>query len=142
MAEIKKVIKNWTAYDVLNSDTVVDAVIPSQTWNSWKFLTTNGSAVSWETVDALPSQSWQSWKFLTTDWTDASWETVDALPSQTSQSWKFLTTDGSDASWIYWANISTQSNNILTSGVKLWAWTQSDYESLGTYDNSTIYLTI
>lgn len=99
MAEIKKVYKNWTAYDVLNSDTVVDAVIPSQSWNSWKFLTTDGSDVSWATVDALPSQTSQSGKFLTTDGTTASWANVDALPTQTGQSWKFLTTNWTTASW-------------------------------------------
>jgi len=51
------------------------------------------------TIDSLPSQSGQSGKFLTTDGTDASWATVDALPSQSGQSGKFLTTDGTDASW-------------------------------------------
>ena len=48
--------------------------IPSQSGNSGKFLTTNGSAVSWATVDALPSQSGQSGKFLTTNGTTASWQ--------------------------------------------------------------------
>lgn len=47
--------------------------IPSQSGNSGKFLTTNGSTVSWATVDALPSQSGQSGKFLTTNGTSASW---------------------------------------------------------------------
>ena len=53
--------------------------LPSQTGNSGKFLTTNGSSTSWATVDALPAQSGQSGKFLTTDGTDASWETISAL---------------------------------------------------------------
>lgn len=48
--------------------------IPSQSGNSGKFLTTNGSAVSWTTIDALPSQSGQSGKFLTTNGTNASWQ--------------------------------------------------------------------
>lgn len=48
--------------------------LPSQSGNSGKFLTTNGSAVSWATVDALPSQSGQSGKFLTTNGTNASWQ--------------------------------------------------------------------
>ena len=47
--------------------------IPSQSGNSGKFLTTNGSTVSWATVNALPSQSGQSGKFLTTNGTNASW---------------------------------------------------------------------
>jgi hypothetical protein len=38
--------------------------------------------------------------------------------------------------------VSTQANNILTSWMKIWAWTQANYESLGTYDNNTVYLTI
>ena len=49
--------------------------------------------------DTLPSQSGQSGKFLTTDGSSASWASVDALPSQTGQSGKFLTTNGTSASW-------------------------------------------
>lgn len=50
-------------------------------------------------INGLPSQTGQSGKYLTTDGTDASWANVDALPSQTGQSGKYLTTDGSSASW-------------------------------------------
>ena len=75
------------------------AVYPSQSGNSGKFLTTNGSAVSWATVNALPAQSGQSGKYLTTNGTTASWATVDALPSQSGQSGKYLTTNGTSASW-------------------------------------------
>lgn len=50
-------------------------------------------------LDTLPSQTGQSGKFLTTDGTYASWATVDALPSQTGNSGKFLTTNGTTASW-------------------------------------------
>jgi hypothetical protein len=38
--------------------------------------------------------------------------------------------------------VSSQSWNILTSWMKIWAWTEANYNSLGTYDNNTIYLTI
>lgn len=49
---------------------------------------------------SLPSQTGNSGKFLTTDGTDASWAAISGgLPSQTGQSGKFLTTDGTDASW-------------------------------------------
>lgn len=74
--------------------------LPSQTGNSGKFLTTDGTDPSWAAVDALPSQTGQSGKFLTTDGTDASWASVDALPSQTGHSGDVLTTDGTDASWV------------------------------------------
>ena len=47
----------------------------------------------------LPSQSGQSGKFLTTDGSALSWDSVDALPDQTGNSGKFLTTNGTAASW-------------------------------------------
>ena len=70
-----------------------DPTIASQTGNSGKFLTTDGTDTSWATVDALPSQSDNSGKYLTTDGTDASWATVDAFPDQTGN-------DGIDANVI------------------------------------------
>lgn len=48
---------------------------------------------------ALPSQTGNSGKFVTTDGTNASWSAV--LPAQTSNSGKFLTTNGTAASWAY-----------------------------------------
>jgi hypothetical protein len=51
------------------------------------------------TTYVVPSQSGNSGKYLTTDGTTSSWGTVDALPSQTSNAGKYLTTDGSAASW-------------------------------------------
>ena len=38
--------------------------------------------------------------------------------------------------------VSTQPNNILTSWMKIWAWTESNYQNLGSYDQNTVYLTI
>lgn len=60
-------------------DNKVSALIPSQTSNNGKFLTTNGTSMSWATVDALPSQTGNSGKFLTTNGTTASWETPQRL---------------------------------------------------------------
>ena len=58
------------------------AVYPSQTGQSGKYLTTNGSNTSWATVDALPSQTNNSGKYLTTNGTSASWAELvtDPLP--------------------------------------------------------------
>lgn len=50
-------------------------------------------------IDALPSQSGNSGKYLTTNGTTASWATINALPSQSGNSGKFLTTNGTTASW-------------------------------------------
>ena len=58
-------------------------VVPSQTSNSGKYLTTNGTTSSWGTVDALPSQAGNSGKYLTTNGTAASWALIvtDPTPS-------------------------------------------------------------
>ena len=52
--------------------------LPSQTSNSGKFLTTDGTSASWATLNALPTQTGNSGKFLTTDATTASWATLTA----------------------------------------------------------------
>ena len=56
-------------------------VVPSQTSNSGKYLTTDGSVASWGTVNALPSQTSNAGKYLTTDGTSASWATVTTDPT-------------------------------------------------------------
>ena len=58
-------------------------VVPSQTGNSGKYLTTDGTTSSWASVDALPSQTGNSGKYLTTNGTSASWSTIvtDPTPS-------------------------------------------------------------
>lgn len=53
------------------------APLPSQTGNSGKYLTTNGSALSWASVDALPSQTGNSGKYLTTNGSAASWNSIN-----------------------------------------------------------------
>ena len=73
---------------------------PTQTGQSGKYLTTDGTDASWSTVaDEIPSQTSNAGKYLTTNGSVISWATVDALPAQTTHSGKFLTTDGSTASW-------------------------------------------
>jgi len=67
----------------ISLDTSSVYVVPSQTGNTGKYLTTNGSAASWATVDALPSQTGNSGKYLTTNGSAASWSTIvtDPTPS-------------------------------------------------------------
>lgn len=77
--------------------------LPLQSGNTGKYLTTDGSNASWQTVPTeIPSQTGQAGKYLTTDGTSVSWSVVTAnsiLPSQTGNSGKFLTTDGTNVSW-------------------------------------------
>ena len=56
-------------------------LLPEQTGQSGKYLTTNGTTASWATVDALPSQTGQSGKVLTTNGTTASWTEYSPAPS-------------------------------------------------------------
>ena len=51
--------------------------------------------------------------------------------------------------WITWAVtvtsdvvVSSQSNNVLTSWMAIRAWTETNYNNLGTRDSNTLYLTI
>ena len=57
--------------------------LPSQSGQSGKFLTTDGTSISWATVDALPSQSGQSGKVLGTNGTNAAWETKTTITFRT-----------------------------------------------------------
>lgn len=92
-------IKTINSTSLLGSGDISIVGLPSQTSQSGKYLTTNGTTASWATIDALPSQTGQSGKYLTTNGTTASWADVDTLPSQTGNSGKVLTTNGTVASW-------------------------------------------
>jgi hypothetical protein len=64
-------------------------------------------------LDTFPSQTSQSGKYLTTDGTDTSWASVDALPSQSGNSGKYLTTDGTNPSWNT-LDLSTKADTLLS----------------------------
>jgi hypothetical protein len=55
------------------SNITPERLLPIQTSNSGKYLTTDGTTSFWATVNALPSQSGNAGKILTTDGTTASW---------------------------------------------------------------------
>ena len=62
----------------------IQYVVPSQTGNSGKYLTTDGTTSSWGVVDALPSQTGNAGKYLTTNGTSASWDTITTDPTATA----------------------------------------------------------
>lgn len=116
--------------------TAFSAALPSQTGNSGKFVTTDGTNASWSAV--LPSQTSNSGKFLTTNGTAASWSAV--LPSQTSNSGKFLTTNGTTASWAYSnvASVTTATTaTTLTSTATLLKITPASYGVAVTLPDAT-----
>lgn len=78
-------------------------VIPTQTENEGKFLTTNGTSVSWEPIDEIPDQTGNSGKYLTTDGVDASWDGVDGIvPTGGDAGQILIKVDGTDynTEWI------------------------------------------
>jgi hypothetical protein len=102
-------------------DTSSVYVVPSQTGNSGKYLTTNGTASSWASTVVPADYSAKgailvgtaagtyvaqtigtNGQVLTANSAQADgveWTTLNALPSQTGNSGKYLTTNGTAASW-------------------------------------------
>lgn len=60
---------NWLLKDTPSNE----SILPEQTGNSGKYLTTDGTVASWQIVSALPTQTGNTGKYLTTDGTNASW---------------------------------------------------------------------
>ena len=81
-------IKTINSTSLLGSGDITIDGLPSQSGNSGKFLTTNGTTASWvDAPEEIPSQSGQSGKVLTTNGTVVSWTsfpTVDQTYSGTS----------------------------------------------------------
>ncbi len=64
-------------------DTSSVYVVPTQTGQTGKYLTTDGTTSSWASVDALPSQTGNAGEYLTTDGTTASWAAITTDPTPT-----------------------------------------------------------
>lgn len=69
--------KTWKWNGTTWNITATTSLLPTQTGNSGKYLSTDGTAVAWSTVDALPAQTGNAGKFLTTSGTTPSWTTVE-----------------------------------------------------------------
>ena len=103
IGKLHKKISNFTS-QVIHPETEIAQIVdfPEIYNNNGKFLTTDGSELSWANVDALPLQTGNSGKFLTTNGSSASWATVtagDTLPTQTNTAGKVLITNGTNAEW-------------------------------------------
>lgn len=107
-------------------------VIPSQTGHSGEFLTTDGSALSWDSVDALPSQTGQSGKYLTTDGTTASWGTIQQAPSTDNITISLNASDELQA-------IGVINQNDTTTALKIWSGDEADLPAVK--DSNTFYAT-
>lgn len=79
----------------------INNLLPTKTIaDAGKYLQTDGSTVSWTSVDALPAQTGNDGKFLTTDGADASWANIsggiasDEPPALAIEGQVWLDTDG------------------------------------------------
>ena len=95
--------------------------LPTQTGNTGRYLTTDGSTASWSTVSSgstFPSQTGNAGKFLATDGTNVTWQIT--LPTQTGNTGKYLITNGTTASWSTPSTLPTQTGNtgryLITDG--------------------------
>lgn len=70
-------IKTVNNNNLLGSGNINIDSLPTQSGNSGKFLTTNGTTASWaNTPTEIPAQSGNSGKFLTTNGTSVSWGSI------------------------------------------------------------------
>lgn len=76
-------------------------------------------------------------EYLLPEWfsPDNAWTTDDVL-TKTANGYEWQAPSGWDVV------VSSQTGNILQSWMKIWAWTETDYWNLGTYDSQTLYLTV
>lgn len=68
--------------------------------------------------DPLPNQEGKENKFLMTNGTEASWETVIALPEQSGNAGRYLTTDGTEANWTVMPEIVQKIEQVTEQGTK------------------------
>jgi len=110
--------------------------IPQVTGQSGKFLTTNGTTVSWAAVEALPSQTGNSGKFLTTDGTDASWATI----TQDDHKWNDVTLTKSSATSNSDRLIPGLSSSSATTAYLYTASASPTANAIAKYSDGTPYL--
>ena len=128
-------IKTINSNSILGSGNLNIDGLPSQTGQSGKFLSTDGTNPSWQNVDALPSQTGQSGKYLTTDGTNPSWNTITA-PSVDVDG-KSITKNASDEL----QTIGVINQNDTTTALKVWHGTQAAYDAMLSHDANTRYYT-
>ena len=125
--KITKLYNNWVEYKIGWGDITSS----NNTYNNIIYLSQNDyDALSTKDPNTLYSTPWDWWLFS---------------PENVGTVWQVLTKTSTgywwdDASW--WVVVSDQSNNILSTGMKIWAGTQANYDALTSYDANTLYLTI
>jgi len=121
----------------------VKVAIPSQTGNDGGFLTTNGTSISWATLNStFPSQTNNSGNYLTTNGTSVSWGSITKIPEQVNRAGQYLTTNGTTASWVaigasLLATQASNSGKYLTTNGSTSSWVAIGASLLATQTGNT-----
>lgn len=105
----------WWSWDVTWPASSTDGNLAVFDWVTWKLIKDG-----W----AVPT-SFAPW------WTATTWYVV----TKTANGYEWAAPSGWDVV------VSSDSDNVLTTWAGLWAWTESDYTNLWTYDSNTLYFT-
>lgn len=109
--------------------------------NNYMFPFTWATTVSSTLVDASAYWPWNYYSSSTfirgiTLW---EWDSPENLNLWWYVTWATIYNNAITNTWVL---VSDQPNNILTSWMKIWAGTETNYWNLGTYDSNCLYLTI
>jgi len=122
-------LTNWAGYITASyHDSSKQDVISAGTWIS---ITNNTVTNTW--VTSVNSNTWAVTVSEFSPWWTA---TTGYVVTKTANGYEWQAPSGWDVI------VSSQSWNILTSWMKIWAWTEADYWNLGMYDSNTVYLTV
>ena len=125
------------AWDPANKKYVDDRAVPT-TWTTGYVLTKTASGYGWSAPTTAPvtSVNNQTWAVTVSEFTPWWTATTGYVVTKTASGYEWQSAPSSEV------RVSSQSWNILTSWMKIWAWTEANYNNLGTYDSNCVYLTI
>lgn len=124
--------------------TYVLSQAPYSTAANWKQIlsptwwVTSWNGQTWAVTYTAPVSSVnnQTWAVTVSEFSPTWTATTGYVVTKTAGGYEWAAPSGWDVM------VSSQSWNILTSWMKIWAWTETNYWNLGTYDSNTLYLTI
>ena len=148
---------DWSS--VLNDDLWWDTSNSTHQECTTGWPLTISSTVNWFN----PSNTGTEWQVLTKtstgyNWTDVQWwwgnviamtqAEYNALTTEEKNDWKLriITDAPTEDISVDWSNVANKSVDVSTqtwtlSSVKIWVWSQTDYEALSTKDPNTLYFT-
>lgn len=98
------------------------------------------TAANWKEILAptgwVTSVNGNTWAVTVSEFTPWWTATTGYVVTKTASGYEWSAPSGWDVV------VSSQANNILTSWMKIRAWTETNYTNLWTYDNNTLYLTV